>query len=104
MKDLLLTRCRSSAPCVARFCACMLLLSAGSVFATERFHVSTLKVVYPVASGDFVLGLDSDSSYCTSASAPNKYYHVVVSANGMTLEGSKSYLPPRSRHSLHVNR
>jgi hypothetical protein len=74
---------------LARLYAVVFALIAGSAFATERFQISTLKFVYPIASGDFVVGLDSDSSFCTSGSVPNKYYHVVVGANGMTAEGAK---------------
>ncbi len=71
-----------------RMClAWVALLLATPGAATERSHMATVKFVYPLASGDFVIGLDSDSSYCTSTSAP-KYYHVYVGHNGVVAEGS----------------
>lgn len=56
--------------------------------ATERYHNSTLKFVYPLGSGDFVLGFDVDTAQCTGAGAP-KYMYVTVGQNGVTAEGSK---------------
>jgi hypothetical protein len=72
-----------------RFCfSCIALLVATPLAATERSHVATVKFVYPVADGDFVIGLDSDSPYCTSTSLPNKYYHVYVGQFGVNAAGS----------------
>lgn len=56
--------------------------------ATERYHNSTLKFVYPLGSGDFVLGFDVDTAQCTGAGVP-KYVYVTVGQNGVTAEGSK---------------
>jgi hypothetical protein len=56
--------------------------------ATERWHTSTLQWVYPLASGDFVIGFDADNSYCTSTNTP-KYMYVAVGQNGVTAEGAK---------------
>lgn len=71
------------------FIATFLMLIASSTFATERLHASTLKFVYPVANGDFVIGFDSDPSTCSSASTP-KYFYVSVGQNGVTATGSAS--------------
>lgn len=68
--------------------ACLSLLAIANASATERSHISTVKFVYPLASGDFVIGLDTDTTACTSTSSP-KYYFVTVGANGVTTEGSK---------------
>ncbi len=67
--------------------AALLMLAASLTFATERYHVSTLKFVYPLSNGDFVLGFDSDPSTCSSASSP-KYIYVSVGQNGVTSTGS----------------
>ena len=58
------------------------------VSATEQYFSSTVKQIYPLASGDFVLLFDTESPNCTSASSP-KYYYVQVGQNNMTIEGSK---------------
>jgi hypothetical protein len=68
--------------------ACTLWLGASVAQATERSHTSTLKFVYPLGSGDFVVGFDVDSSFCTNANSP-KYYYVSVGQNGVAAEGSK---------------
>jgi hypothetical protein len=74
---------------IRRICfACVALLLAAPLSAAERWQISTVKFVYPLANGDFVIGLDSDSSFCTSTSSPNKYYHVLVGQYGVTAEGS----------------
>lgn len=67
---------------------CALLLGTSVALATEHYHTSTLKFVYPLASGDFVIGFDIDSGFCSSASSP-KYHYLTVGQNGVTSEGSK---------------
>ena len=67
--------------------ACIALLLAAPISATERVQTSTVKFIYPLADGDFVIGLDSDSTYCTSTSSP-KYYHVFVGQYGVSAAGS----------------
>ncbi len=59
---------------------------AGS--AIERFHASTLKFVYPLGAGDFVLGFDTDSVQCPASGLP-KYMYVAVGQNGVTADGAK---------------
>ena len=60
-----------------------------SALAAERYHNSTLKWVYPLASGDFALGFDVNSAECTSPGAPQKYMYVQVGQNSVTAEGAK---------------
>lgn len=67
--------------------AASLLLGASTTFATERYHSGTLKFVYPIANGDFVIGFDIDPSTCTAAGSP-KYLYVSVGQNGVTATGS----------------
>jgi hypothetical protein len=72
-----------------RMCfAVIALLLAAPLYATERQQYSTVAFVYPLGDGGFVIGLDSDSSFCTSTSSPNKYYHVIVGQYGVNAEGS----------------
>jgi hypothetical protein len=72
-----------------RICfACIALAVTTPLGATERSHTSTLKFVYPLANGDFVIGFDAESAFCTSASTPNKYYGVYVGQNGVAAAGA----------------
>src|SRR5262245_30376681 len=63
---------------------------ATPVQAAESWHTSTLAWVYPSGAGDFVLGFDTNSSYCTNPGSPTKYMYVVVGQNGVTAEGAKT--------------
>lgn len=67
--------------------AALLILTSTPSFATEISFTSTLKFVYPLANGDFVLGFDTDPASCTGAGSP-KYIYVSVGQNGMTAAGS----------------
>jgi hypothetical protein len=72
--------------------ACVVLMISAVVssnaIAVERYHQSTVKWVYPLNGGDFVLGFDADSASCTASGAP-KYMYVQVGQNGVNAEGSK---------------
>src|SRR5262245_32884635 len=61
---------------------------AAPVRATEQYHTSTLQWIYPVSTGDFVLGFETSSSACTNPQSP-KYMYVTVGQNGVTVEGAK---------------
>lgn len=63
-------------------------LAAVAARSAEMWHTSTLKYVYPMANGDFVIVLDSDSPDCP-ATGPGKYLRVNAGENGVTVEGSK---------------
>lgn len=56
--------------------------------SAEVIHLSTIKMLYPLADGSFVLIFNADSPSCPNAITP-KYYYVSVGNNGVTLEGSK---------------
>jgi hypothetical protein len=79
---------------IARKLAVIVVLTAGLagrvtfVEATEQWHSSTLRWVYPLGNGDFVIGFDVDSAACTGVGAP-KYMYVAVGQNGVTEEGIK---------------
>ena len=68
--------------------AVLALLPTGHTVAAERYHSSTLKFIYPLGNGDFVLGFDADSAQCTAAGSP-KYMYVAVGQNGVNEEGAK---------------
>lgn len=59
-----------------------------SASAAEQWKGGTLKTVYPLSKGDFVLIYDVDSAECP-ATGPGKYMYVVVGTNGMAAEGAK---------------
>lgn len=50
------------------------------------WHNSTIKSVYPLADGNFILTLEGDSQQCTSTNSPD-YYYVEVGENSITAEG-----------------
>ena len=56
--------------------------------AGESWQSGPLSVIYPFADGNFALMFSTDNSACTSVENP-KRYHVIVGANGMTVEGAK---------------
>jgi hypothetical protein len=66
---------------------CLAAFSNTSV-AVETWHTSTLKYVYALADGGFVLIFNVSAPSCTST-ASDKYFHVIPSQNGMTVEGAK---------------
>src|SRR5689334_3963288 len=55
--------------------------------ATERYHVSTVKFVYPLGTGEFIIGFDVDTAQCSSDQTP-KYMYVAAGQNGVTAEGA----------------
>jgi hypothetical protein len=65
-----------------------LLLASVSARAAEQWKGGTLKTVYPLASGDFVLIFDADAPECP-APGPGKYMYVIFGSNGLTAEGAK---------------
>ncbi len=56
--------------------------------AIGQWHTSTVKAVYPLANGSFVLSFNTDSPSCSNSTSP-KYYYVTVQENGMTQEGAE---------------
>lgn len=57
-----------------------------SVYAEGRWHKSTIKRVYPIANGGFVITFVKDSSFCL-AEGPEKFHYFRVGQNNMTKEG-----------------
>lgn len=60
------------------------------VEAADLWHTSTLKWVYPVANGSFILAFNLESASCPSPSSP-KYFNVVVGENGVTEEAARKF-------------
>lgn len=56
--------------------------------AAETWHTSTIKYLYPLADGTFVLVFDVNAPACTNTNT-NKYHYVIPSQNGMTDEGAR---------------
>ena len=67
------------------------LLGAGSALGGEAWGVDTVKMVYPLANGSFVLILNTSPPSCPSAGNP-KYLYVVAGENGVTADGVKAML------------
>ena len=63
-------------------------LHATTLLGAEAFHQSTIKILYPLADGAFVLVFNSDSPSCTAPGSPD-YYYVVAGQNGVNVDGSK---------------
>lgn len=66
-------------------------LMAGTASAAEAWGAGTVRSVYPLASGSFVITLATDPPGCPSASSP-KYLYVVAGENGVTADGVKAML------------
>lgn len=71
------------------FIALAVFLIAHGAYASNVLHTSTVKSVYQLADGRFVLIFDADSSLCTNASSP-KFYYLGAGYNGMTVEAAKN--------------
>lgn len=66
-----------------------LLMSGLSYAETPVWHVSTIKNVYPLNNGNFIIVFDEDSPDCTHAS---NYFNVTVGQSGVTQEGLQNML------------
>ena len=51
------------------------------------WHNSTIKSVYPLANGNFILTLAEDSQQCASTNTPH-YYYVEVGEHSITAEAA----------------
>jgi hypothetical protein len=67
------------------------LAGAGSALGAEAWGTDTVKSVYPLANGSFVLTLNTSPPGCPSTSNP-KYLYVVAGENGVTADGVKAML------------
>ena len=67
----------------------LLLVSVShSATAGGTWHSGTIKWVYPLANGDFVITFTNDSPSCPSTSK-TKYHYARVGKNSVTKEGIK---------------
>ena len=66
---------------------CGLALSSNAV-AVESWLTSTIRAVYPLGDGTFVLMFDTNAADCTNT-ATYKYHQVSPNQNGVTDEGAK---------------
>ena len=64
---------------------------AGIAMATDQWAAGTVKNVYPMADGSFVITLSTSPATCPGAQNPN-YLWVVVGQNGVTADGLKAML------------
>lgn len=67
--------------------AAILCVPSASV-AANVWHASTVKGLYPLADGTFIIILNTDTLDCRSPNNP-KYYYVAPGQNAMTVEGAK---------------
>ena len=66
----------------------LLLVSVShSATAQSTWYSDTIKWVYPLANGDFVLTFHNDNPSCTSGDS--KYHYASVGQNDLTKEGIK---------------
>jgi len=64
-------------------------LVSGASFSANVLHTSTVKNVYQLADGRFVLQFDTDSPSCTSTGSP-QFYYLGVGFNSMTAEAARN--------------
>lgn len=77
---------------IRKVCIAAVLFSlATHSLAAHVFHTSTIKEIYPLDDGAFILILTADSAACTSASSPN-HYRVQIGESGVTELGLKNML------------
>lgn len=69
----------------------VLLLISSVAHAADSWHTSTLKFVYPLGDGSFVVGFTQNSVYCTNPNNP-QYFYVVAGQYGVTADGVKAML------------
>lgn len=69
----------------------LLLLSALPSGASDRWHTSEVKYVYPQGNGDFIVMFMTDSSHCSSVENPKRHY-IIVGQAGVTVEGQKQMI------------
>ena len=59
-----------------------------TALSAEAYHQSSIKFLYPLADGSFVLVFNVDSPSCSSTITP-KYHYVTTGQNSVNAEGSK---------------
>jgi len=59
--------------------------------AVEGWATDTIRYVYPLSTGNFVIALNSNPAICPAVGDP-KYFYVVAGENGVTADGVKAML------------
>jgi hypothetical protein len=67
------------------------MMIASGANAVEGWATDTLKYVYPLSTGNFVIALNSNPAICPAVGDP-KYFYVVAGENGVTADGVKAML------------
>jgi hypothetical protein len=67
------------------------IMVANSAGAAEGWATDTLRYVYPLSTGNFVIALNSNPAICPAVGDP-KYFYVVAGENGVTVDGVKAML------------
>jgi hypothetical protein len=70
---------------------CFSMMFAGGANAVEGWATDTLRYVYPLSTGNFVIALNSNPAICPAVGDP-KYFYVVAGENGVTADGVKAML------------
>jgi hypothetical protein len=68
----------------------LLTIACSNSYVAAALVQSTVKSVYPLSDGSFVIILTNDTSTCPGASP--KYFFVTPGQNSMTLDGAKAML------------
>ncbi len=68
----------------------LLTITCSNSYAAYSSVQSTVKSVYPLSDGSFVVILTNDTSTCTAPTP--KYFYVTPGQNGVTLDGAKAML------------
>jgi len=68
----------------------MLLAWGSAAIAASTTVTSTLKSVYPLSDGSFVLIFTNDASTCVNSTP--KYFYITPGQNGVSVDGAKAML------------
>ena len=68
------------------FAIIFIFLSTTAHAVTNVWHTSTIKYIYPLADGSFVVTFNTNSSSC-SGGVSNKYHYVRTGNNSVNQEG-----------------
>jgi len=66
-------------------CISLLFIFPVSPAVAADWHTSTIKWVYPLGNGDFIITFSENDPLCSNAS---NYHHVKIGENGIDIEGS----------------
>ena len=66
--------------------AAAILLLTSNALAANIWHASTIKRIYPLSDGSFVLTFTIDAPTCPNTNT-HKYHYVAAGQNGVTVDG-----------------